>query len=82
MLSHRSIPRSGITCQLDSYRRAQYLASASISFLCDFSAGVSLVLVSATLLDFDGSIDLSRFFVEDMVDVVRVDTASFSSSAV
>jgi hypothetical protein len=55
------------------------VASARVAFIADFSAGVCVLLMSAGFVyRLDGSSDLRRAFVDAMVDVDVMDTASFS----
>jgi hypothetical protein len=61
------------------YRKARYAASALIAFSCTCIAGSALFLDSTGLIyRFEGSNDLSSAFVDAIVDVDLVDTASFS----
>jgi hypothetical protein len=56
-----------------------YVASALIALLCDSRAAVSSLRVSVGFVyRFDGRIDLSKAFVDAIVDVDFVDMSSFS----
>jgi hypothetical protein len=59
------------------YRKARYVASALIAFSCTCIAGSALFRDSIGLIyRFEGSNDLSSAFVDAIVDVDVVDTAS------